>query len=93
MLTVHAGWDWFSEVPSPEEKAAMDNGQLCAIVREDGDDNAAIIAVVTSIKAPPEHVKFATLDPCVADCFLAVAWDDRAVDVIMEDDENDEDDG
>lgn len=84
MLKIRAGWDWFYEEFTPEEKAAFDKKQICAVVQEDGDDNAAIVSAVKGVDAPEEFVELETLDPCVADCFLAVAWDKRHVEVLME---------
>jgi len=86
MLTIHAGWDWFHEEMAAEELQAIQAGRLYAVVREDGDDNAAIVAAVKGVNAPGEFVELETLDPMIGDCFLAVAWDKRFIEVVMDDD-------
>ena len=85
MLRVNANWDWCNEEPTPEEQEAIEADRLCAVIREDGDNNAAIVAAVTAIKAPPAFVALTTIDPMIADCFVAIAWDTRFVEVINED--------
>ena len=85
-MKVKPSWDWFYKEITPEEQAAMAEGRLAAIVREDGDDNAAIVECVKSINAPAENTRFATYDPCVGDCILVVAWDDRTIECEPEDD-------
>ncbi len=83
MLRVQAGWDWFHNELTAEEKRAIAEGRLAAVMHEDGDDHGAVVSAVLDIKAPKEAVKFATLDPCIGDCFLAIAWDSRSVEVTM----------
>lgn len=91
MPTVHAGWDWFYALKTDEERALLASGKLCAIVREDGDDNAAIVQAVKGVDAPGDSIRLETLNPYVGDCFLAIAWDSRACDVVMSDSQDDED--
>lgn len=91
MLTVRASWDWFYEGLTDEEAEAIKAKSLCAVLREDGDDNAAIVQAVKGVDAPEEFVRLETIDPMIGDCFLAIAWDARVVDVVLvEDDEEDE---
>jgi len=79
MLNVTISWDWFHGDESDEEKQAIRDKKLFALVREDGDDNAAVVEAVKAIDAPTEHVRLATFDPMIGDCILVVAWDDRSV--------------
>lgn len=90
MLRVTLSWDWFFEDQSPEEKEACDNGRLAAIMQEDGDESEAIVEAVKAIDAPAEHVRLAVCEPCVADCVLVVAWDDRSVECEPDEDEADD---
>ena len=79
MLKITIGWDWFYETPSPAEQAAIDQKRLTAIVREDGDDQAALVTAIKGTDAPEEHTRVVSYDPCIGDCILAVAWDTRFV--------------
>jgi hypothetical protein len=88
MLKITIGWDWFYDESPPEEQEAFEKGWLSACVREDGDDNAAIVAATKGVKAPEEHTRLATYNPCVGDCFLAIAWDDRYVECEPDDEED-----
>ena len=85
MLQIRFSWDWFHSLPTTEEKTAIDKKQFCAVLREDGDDNAAIVQAIRGVDAPDEDICFDTLNPCVADCFLVIAWDSRFVECSSED--------
>ncbi len=37
-MKITIGWEWFDEEMTTEEKKAIEEGRLAAVVREDGDD-------------------------------------------------------
>ncbi len=83
-------WEWFNFELTDEVKEATKAKRLSAMMREDGDEEAATVAAIRGVDAPDENTRFLSVDLYIGDCVLIIAWDDRFVSV-EETDEEEED--
>lgn len=75
---------WFSEPLTEERQQAIRARQICAILREDGDEDAALIQAIRGVDAPVENTRITRIENLRNDTVITVVWDDRFV--LVEDD-------